>query len=339
VIDVESVKAALRVTDILDTYGAHYHDESQIRLTACPRCGDTTKREAVAINRATGRWVHHSGPSAADSPCRGDALELVAAFEGLHRHRDFARLVERAALIAGISANTSSSEIDEIRQRNERVTAEHARAHAARRAAAHAAAPSHWDALRRRSPVGEAYLAGRGLDPGELTACGAVRFDRGDPAVALHDYDGSIINVVRRVREPAAKLGLPDCTTDGTLIGKVGDLDVTGGGPDVAVLTEGIADTLAGVLAFPGCVVVGAHGADRMANVATAIAPRLVEARGWLLIAPHVDGGKGEDCAADAVIAAKRAGLKLDESIFLVDVRPHKDLADALKAGWRWSWL
>jgi len=44
-------------------------------------------------------------------------------------------------------------------------------------------------------------------------------------------------------------------------------------------LIEGIADTLAGVLALPGCVVVGASGADRLAHVAAAIAPRLVEAR------------------------------------------------------------
>ena len=123
------------------------------------------------------------------------------------------------------------------------------------------------------------------------------------------------------------------------LVGKVGDLDVTRGGPDVAILTEGIADTLASVLAFPGCVVVGASGADRLPHIAAAISPRLVEVRGWLLVVPHVDGGKGEECAADTVIAAERAWLKLDESIHLVDVRPHKDLADAWRDGWRWSWL
>jgi hypothetical protein len=54
---------------------------------------------------------------------------------------------------------------------------------------------------------------------------------------------------------------------------------------------------------------------------------------------PHVDRGKGEECAADAVIAAERAGLKLGDSIHLVDVRPHKDLADAWRGGWRWGWL
>jgi len=38
----------------------------------------------------------------------------------------------------------------------------------------------------RRSAAGEAYLAGRGLDPSKLIACGAVRFDHGNLTVALH---------------------------------------------------------------------------------------------------------------------------------------------------------
>ncbi|HEX7840939.1 MAG TPA: hypothetical protein VF469_25855, partial [Kofleriaceae bacterium] len=185
-------------------------------------------------------------------------------------------------------------------------------------------------------------LAGRGLDPAELIRADCVRFDsNGSPSVRLHAYDGAIVNIARRMRDPNARSKtpvLPDCTTDGTLVGKVGDLDVTGGGPDVAILTEGIADTLAGVLVFPGCVVVGASGADRLKHIAAAIAPRLVEARGWLLVVPHVDGGKGEECAAEAVLAAQRAGLRLHESIHLVDVRPSKDLADAWRNGWRWRW-
>jgi hypothetical protein len=343
VIEVEAVKAALRVTAILDWYGVRYHEAPTIRLKVCPRCGATSRRDAIAIDRAIGRWVHHSGPSAADSPCRGDALELVAAFEGLDRDRDFGRLLQRAAMIAGITEGMSSAELDEIRQCRARQQATFERERAARRVAATAAVPGRWAQLRRRSAPGEAYLAGRGLDPAELTRTDSVRFDRsGNPAVRLHAYDGAIANIARRMRDPSVPCKtpvLPDCTTDGTLVGKVGDIDTTGGGPDVAILTEGIADTLAGVLAFPGCVIVGASGADRLKHIAAAIAPRLVEARGWLLVVPHVDGGKGEECAADAVIAAERVGLKLDESIHLVDVRPHKDLADAWRDGWRWRWL
>lgn len=135
--------------------------------------------------------------------------------------------------------------------------------------------------------AGEAYLAGRGLDPGELIACDAVRFDRDDPAVRLHAYDGAIVNIARRRRDPAAihkTPVLPDCTTDGSLVGKVADLDVTGGGPDIAILTEGIADTLAGVLVFPGCVVLGASGADRLPVRRRFIGdgPTLNRARRWL---------------------------------------------------------
>jgi len=237
----------------------------------------------------------------------------------------------------------SSAELDEIHQRRAREQAAFERERATRRAAATAAVPARWAQLARRSAAGEAYLTGRGLDPAELTRADCVRFDRsGNPAVRLHAYDGAIVNIARRMRDPSAPCKtpvLPDCTTDGTLVGKVADLDITGGGPHVAVLTEGIADTLAGVLAFPSCCVVGASGADRLKHIAAAIAPRLVEARGWLLVVPHVDGGKGEESTADAVIAAERAGLKLDESIHLVDVQPHKDLADAWRAGWRWRWL
>ncbi len=340
-IDVEAVKAGLRTTAILDAYGVRYHDEPTIRLTVCPRCGEASKREAVAIDRATGKWVHHSGPSAADSPCRGDALELVAAFAGLDRDRDFRRLLEIAAPIAGITESTSTAELDAIKSRAAQEQAAYERRIAAERAAARAAAPGYWSRLARRSIDGGAYLASRGLDPAELVARGVVRFDRDDPGVALYSYDGTIINVARRRRDPAAirkSPVLPRCSTDGTFIGRIGDIDTAGEGPDVAILVEGVTDSLAAVLAFPGCVVVGAHCADRLPHVAAAIAPRVVEARGWLLIVPHVDGGKGEERAADAVIAAERAGLKLDESIHLVDVRPHEDLTDAWRAGWRWSW-
>lgn len=340
-IDVEAVKAALRTTAILDAFGVRYHDARTIRLKVCPRCGATSKREAIAIDRATGKWVHHSGPSAAHAPCRGGKLELVAALSGLDRKQDFVRVLEIAAPIAGITERTSSSERDEIRVRAAREQAAYERELAERRATARAAVPGRWSALARRSVEGERCLAGRGLDPLELIARDVVRFDRDDPAVALHAYDGAIVNIARRRRDARASIKAPvlaNCTTDGILVGRVDEIDCSGGGPNVAVLVEGITDTLAGVLAFPGCVVAGAHCADRLPHVAAAIAPRLVATRGWLLIVPHVDGGKGEECAADAVRVASRAGLRLDESIHLVDVRPSKDLADAWRAGWRWSW-
>lgn len=347
---VDSIKAGLRANAILDAYGISYHDAPEIRLSMCPKCGAKSKREAIAINRTTGRWLHHSGSSAADSPCRGGPLELIAALAGLDCERDFPRVLEIAAPIAGVDNTTTAAELDEIQSRRAREQAAYERERAERRAAATAAAPGRWASLARRSPAGEAYLAGRGLDPAELVRLDVVRFDRGgNPAVALHDYDtGVVINVARRLRDPEAAskaagkvvsktLVARDCSTDGTLVGKIADLDITGGGPDVAVLVEGIMDSLAAVLAFDGCCVVGANGADRMPCVAAAIAPRIAKARGWLLVVPHVDS-KGEDAAAEAVIAAERAGLRLGTSIHLVDVKPHKDLADAVQAGWQWRW-
>ena len=104
------------------------------------------------------------------------------------------------------------------------------------------------------------------------------------------------------------------------------------------MLVEGLADTLVGRLAFPGCAVFGAPGWKHLGRIAAAIAPRIVAARGWLLLLPHVDGGVGETGCATAVATAMAAGLKLDKSIHLVDVRPHKDLAEAWANGWRWSW-
>ncbi len=343
-INIEDVKAALAadIGAVLSWYHVDYTDSPEIRLAECPRCRARVKREGFALNRDSGKWVHHNGPVGAESPCRGDALELVAAFEQLDRKRDCRTLVERAAAIVGISDSTDRTELDARLRRIAREREQRAREAAARRAEATAKLPGWWGSLARGSRPGEAYLARRGLDPVELVRAGCVRFDRaGNVAVRLHAYDGALINIARRVIDPNAarpRLVAKFCSTDGTLVGKIDDIDTAGEGPDVAILTEGITDTLAGVLAFPGCVTLGANGASRMEDVAAAIAPRLVAARGWLLVVPDVDSGTGEDHAADAVIAAERAGLKLDESIHLVDVRPHKDLADAVQTGWQWRW-
>jgi hypothetical protein len=173
--------------------------------------------------------------------------------------------------------------------------------------------------------------------------------------VKLHSFvTGAPINIVRRQLRGEPKvlaldladvLGVtePDdlagsLSTEGALVGRVTDLDTTGQGADVAVITEGVADTLAAVLAFPGCAIGGANGAGRMVDVARAVVPRIVEARGWLLVVPHNDDA-GINAAGDALRLAMDAGLKLRESALAVDLgAEHKDLADAWHAGWRWQW-
>jgi hypothetical protein len=108
-------------------------------------------------------------------------------------------------------------------------------------------------------------------------------------------------------------------------------------GVDVAVLVEGVTDSLAALLAFPGCAVVGANGWRMMPRVAAAIAPRLVAERGWLLVAVD-DDEQGVAGAGDAMRAAVAAGLELEVSVRAIELGAHHDLADAWRAGWRWTW-
>jgi hypothetical protein len=220
-------------------------------------------------------------------------------------------------------------------------------------AAAAARVPLLWSAREPyHSDKGEPYLARRGLDPARLIASGAVRFRAdGSPCVLLHDLDtGAPVNIVTRQIDGDSKVLTLDIrrtlgkreavgshSTLGSLVGRVGDLDTAGEGADVAILVEGVADTLAAVLAFPGCVVIGANGWYRMADIAAAIAPRVVEARGWLLVGVHADK-EGIAGATRAIRAAVDAGLEIDRTVDTIDIGEHKDLADAWSAGWRWTW-
>jgi hypothetical protein len=335
-LDAAQVRDALSPAPVvLDRFGAEYRDRPQIRLQTCPACNQHHERPAVVIDRETVEWCHHG------HACRGDALSLVAAFAGLDIRRDFERVLELAADIAGLRATSDTAEL--LARATERRAAREAyeREHAAKRAVAQARAAERWQSLERRNIAGERYLDGRGLAPAELRRSGdVVRFwPDGSPVVKLHHLEtGDVINVVRRqLRGEPKVLTLPDCGTDGALVGRVGDLDTTGQGVDVAVLVEGVADTLAAVLAFPGCVVLGANGAGRMVDVARAIAPCLVGARGWLLIGVHSDES-GIAAAAEAIRAATAAGLALERSVDTIEIGAHKDLADAWRAGWRWRW-
>jgi len=338
-LNVVDVIAGLRTIDVLDTFGAKYTDRAQIRLTECPRCRQRSHRGAIVIDRESGAWIHHGGVGVEDAICKGDVLDLVAGFAGIDRKTEFRRLLETAAPIAGVTSDVDHGELFRRREERQRAAEEYARTEAEKRARAHAEVPSRWAALDRRSLVGERYLQGRGIQTTELVARDIVRFaENGDPSVRLFDFEtGAPINILRRQvdRDPKV-LALSGCSTDGTIIGKVSDVDPDG--VDVAVLVEGVTDSLAAVTAFAGCAIVGANGASRLASVAKAVAPRIAAARGWLLVVPDVDGGVGEAHAADAVIAAETVGLELDRNIFLVDVRPYQDLADGVRAGWRWGW-
>lgn len=113
--------------------------------------------------------------------------------------------------------------------------------------------------------------------------------------------------------------------------------DIDPDGVDVAVLVEGMTDSLAALLAFPTCAIVGANVWYMMPRIAATIAPRLVDVRGWLLVAVD-DDEQGIAGAGDAMRVAVDAGLVLRKSVRAIELCAHHDLADACRAGWQWTW-
>ena len=70
---------------------------AELRFAICPECGPRTRADAVSINQRTGRWYCHVGG------CSGDLLAMVAGFAGIDIERDFPRVLEVAATVAGIA--------------------------------------------------------------------------------------------------------------------------------------------------------------------------------------------------------------------------------------------
>jgi hypothetical protein len=338
-----TIAAALKPTAVLDHYGIKYKRcGAELRTRQCSACGQRAS-DAVAINVDSGMWCCHR------CSARGDIFALVAGYAGLDAKLDFPKVKALAAEIAGISTTTFDPELvrrlDERRQQEEqrRVQDE------AGRAAAAASMPARWEALDRRSIVGERYLKGRGLDPADLRQRGdVVRYaPDGHPAMALRDLEtGAIDGIQYRRLHGEIKLVCEKGSriAGSALFGKPSDIDLDG--VDVAVIVEGLADTLAAVVAFPGCAIFGAPGAGQMSRIAAAVAPRVLAARGWLMLTAD-DDDTGIDNASDAVAEAVKAGLRLANSdaglngastVRIVDIGAHHDLADAYAAGWRNEW-
>ncbi len=353
----DDVKAALdgRVLELLERFGQSPRDKAEIRLAECPVCHDGTRRASFMVDRETGDFLHHA------NGCKGDVLALIAAYADLDvrskdEHRGFPAVLRLGAQIAGLSDDADDAELARIREETRLRREVRERRIAQEQAEAEALVPRLWDAARRdHVDRGEPYLDQRlGLAAAaELMARGAVRFrpSDGSPCVQINGFDsGEPINIATRQAGAAgdAKVMTLDIkrtlarrdviathSTLGSLVGRVHEVDRDG--LDVAVLTEGVMDTLAAVLAFPSCAVVGANGWFRMEHVAAAVAPRVKDAGGVLLVVAH-DDEQGECGGARALQVAIAAGLVVDESVLVVDIAPHKDLADAWRAGWRWQW-
>ena len=333
---VENVIALLRPEAVVASCGVDARERGRAwRLRTCPGCGARPQRQGAAIYRRrrddAWRWTHHG------HECGGDLLDLVAAREGLDRRTQLPQLLERGAQIAGITPSDPdlerriAAQIAADRERRAREDAE--------RLAAVEAMPAVWASLDRRSVVGERYLSERGLDPAEPRAIGdVIRYSpSGEIALPMRDLEtGAIVGI--QYRAAGAKGFRTEPHSDASssaLVGRLTDLDPEG--VDVAVIVEGLADTLAARLAFPGCAVFGAAGCDHVETVAAAVAPRAVACRGWLLLAPDDDEPSAENFAA-AITTASDAGLVLDRDLLLVDLGEHHDLADAWRAGWRHTW-
>jgi hypothetical protein len=190
----------------------------------------------------------------------------------------------------------------------------------------------YWSQLAAEHPRGRAYLAARGL----ADAAPMVRYDLrhdGSPAIPLFTSDAQIRNVVRRrlpeLGEPKTP-GLYACPTAGTLLGAVSQ--IAAGRP--VVVTEGVADTLTAAIAWPGAVVLGAHGADNLPAVVRVAAPRCASAEVPLLLVPHNDTA-GYTAALAAAKLAVEAGLSARRGSLHVVKHRCKDLNDAWRAGWR----
>lgn len=340
-IDADAVRAALTVDLVWSDAGSPLAARRQARTAACPVGGTHGRRDAVNVDRARGLWscFRCGGP---DHPVGGDALAALAGFRGLDVHRDFPRLIELAADLAGVvpddtDARTATERARDREHRQQAHRAELARRQAeddAARAAAIDRARGLWPTLAREDDRGRRYLDGRGLDATGLIAADVVRFwPDGSPAVALHDEAGEIISVVRRVLAPGdgpKVLGLRGCPTAGTLVGRVPDIAAGA----LVVVCEGVADSLAATLAWPRAVVLGAHGANRYPLVAGLAAARLVAVGGGRLALSVDDDDTGRTAGERAIEAIADTGLDL-AAVEVIELDEAHDLADAWRDGWR----
>jgi hypothetical protein len=109
---------------------------------------------------------------------------------------------------------------------------------------------------------------------------GRVRYDgAGGLCVPLWDASGDLVNVVTRQRDPGdgpKVTGMRGCPTLGTLVDRVQDI----ARGSAVILTEGVADALTAASKWRSAVILGAHGAGRMADIAIVAAPRVMAAGG-----------------------------------------------------------
>jgi len=344
-LDSSSIRALLTPAMVLDYFEIKRRGNAQWAVQLCPRCGQL-KRGSVSIHSETGLWkCFHCG-------AHGGLFDLVAGYAGIDPKQDFQRTLGVAATIAGVPHGVPDEEYAKLLEEHRAQRAAQNAAEAARRDRVRARMPSVWKALDRRHATGESYLRGRNIDPAALFERDAVRYSKlGDPAVRLHDLTtGNLTGIqYRMLRGDAKLLAHPGSQTAGaSLLGRLATLEQR----RVAVIVEGLADTLVAHLLWPEAAVFGAPGAEQLEALGAAVGAAVARRRGILLIVPD-DDDVGVKNTARAVIAATAAGLELvdrvqesDEAkVQIVDLgknladQRHHDLADAWgHSRWRWRW-
>lgn len=344
-LDAASIRALLTPAMVLDYYEVKHRGNTQWSVQLCPQCGQL-KRGSLSIHAESGLWrCHHCGK-------QGGLFDLVAGYAGIDPKENFQRVLGVAATIAGVPHGIPDEDYARLLEEHRSRRAEQSAAETARRERIRARMPAIWKTLDRRHITGEAYLRDRGIDPEFLFAADAVRYSKlGDPAVRLHDLaTGNLTGIQYRMLNGDTKLlAHPGSQTAGAaLLGRLAHLETV----RVAIVVEGLADTLVARQLWPGAAVFGAAGAEQLETIAAAVSKTVFERRGILLIVPDNDD-VGVKNTARAVMAAITAGLELTEhvkehdetKIQIVDLgfnladQRHHDLADAWKCSrWRWRW-
>ena len=344
-LNAAAIRALLTPAMVLDYFEIQRRGHSQWSVCLCPQCGQL-KRGSLSIHAETGLWsCHHCG-------AHGGLFDLVAGYAGIDAKKDFQRALGVAATIAGVPHGIPNEDYAKLLEEHRVKRAAQSAAETARRDRVRARMPSIWKMLDRRHATGESYLRDRGIDPAFLFARDAVRYSKnGDPAVRLHDLaTGNLTGIqYRMLRGDSKLLAHPGSQTTGaSLLGRLAKLEEV----RVAVIVEGLADTLVARMLWPDAAVFGAAGAEQLEAVGTAVGAVVARRRGVLLIVPDNDD-VGVKNTARAVIAATASGLELTDHVKksdeakmqLVDLgfnladQRHHDLADAWKCSrWRWQW-
>lgn len=308
------VRDALTVTGYAAQLGIPLRRVGSSLRGPCPLCGGS--RRATKFCISGDKWLCHACGEG------GDVFTLAMRVERC----DFASAVERLALLAGLSPMDTMDESSRERQRAARAAQEQAQqAHNdQQRLKAEERAPAIWASLDMDSEPGRGYLASRGI----RHLAGEIRYGKRCVCLPLRQADGCITNVIGR-RFDGGKPKVRGLRYAGTL-GMFGDARMLDHTTGPVMLVEGVCDWMSARVLWPDRLILGAHGAKRLADITRSIAPALVERRRTLCFVPHQDR-TGRRETIRAMHAAMDAGKPADSlSVFDVGDRSN-DLNDYLR--------